>query len=184
MDARPPLSTEPAFWYNNAAKSRWALVPGSITIVMTLIGTLLTSLVITREWERGTMEALFASPVSRLQILLSKLVPYYLLAMLSMMLCTLAGVWLFGVPAPWFGGCPRLADHGLSHACSGAGVIGFVPVSQPVARSHDGLSVRTHAFADPVRVAVRHSEHAQSDPVYHLSHSRPAISMFHCKPCF
>lgn len=98
MDAPPPLSAEPAFWYNNTAKSRWALVPGSITIVMTLIGTLLTSLVITREWERGTMEALFASPVTRMQILLSKLVPYYLVAMLSMVLCTLAGVFLFGVP--------------------------------------------------------------------------------------
>lgn len=98
VDARPPMSVETAFWYNNTAKSRWALVPGSITIVMTLIGTLLTSLVITREWERGTMEALFASPVTRMQILLSKLVPYYLLAMLSMTLCTLAGVFLFGVP--------------------------------------------------------------------------------------
>lgn len=96
--AGAPFTLEPAFWYNNTAKSRWALMPGSITIVMTIIGTLLTSLVITREWERGTMEALFASPVTRMQIFLSKLVPYYLLAMFSMMLCTAASVFLFGVP--------------------------------------------------------------------------------------
>lgn len=123
MDARPPLSTEPAFWYNNAAKSRWALVPGSITIVMTLIGTLLTSLVITREWERGTMEALFASPVSRLQILLSKLVPYYLLAMLSMMLCTLAGVWLFGVPLRGSAGALALLTTAFLMPALGQGLL-------------------------------------------------------------
>lgn len=92
------IRTVPQFWYNNTVKSRWALIPGAITIVMTLIGTLLTSLVITREWERGTMEALFASPVSRMQILLSKLIPYYVMSMISMSLCALAGVFLFGVP--------------------------------------------------------------------------------------
>jgi ABC-2 type transport system permease protein len=93
-----PIGLEPVYWYNNTAKSRWALIPGSITIVMTLIGILLTSMVITREWERGTMEALFASSVSRMQIFLSKLIPYYVLAILSMAMCALAGHFLFGVP--------------------------------------------------------------------------------------
>ena len=64
----------PHYWFNPAAKSRWYLVPGSITIVMTLIGTMLTALVIAREYERGTMEALFATPVTRMQILLGKLI--------------------------------------------------------------------------------------------------------------
>lgn len=93
-----PLNVESITWYNNTANSRWALVPGSITVIMTMIGTLLTSLVITREWERGTMEMLFASPVSRAQIFISKFIPYYLLAMLSLFLCTFAGVYLFEVP--------------------------------------------------------------------------------------
>lgn len=96
--AGPPIVLEPRFWFNPAAMSRWYLVPGSITVIMTLIGTMLTALVIAREYERGTMEALFATPVSRLQILLSKLVPYYCLGMFSMSLCALAGVHLFDVP--------------------------------------------------------------------------------------
>lgn len=95
---RPALEVAPRYWFNPAAISRWFLVPGSITVVMTLTGTMLTALVIAREYERGTMEALFATPVSRLQILLGKFIPYYFLGMFSMALCTLAGVFLFDVP--------------------------------------------------------------------------------------
>ena len=95
---RQPIDIAPRYWFNPAAKSRWYLVPGSITIVMTLIGTMLTALVIAREYERGTMESLFATPVTRMQILLGKLIPYYVLGMFSMTLCALAGVFLFDVP--------------------------------------------------------------------------------------
>jgi ABC-2 type transport system permease protein len=93
-----PLSTEPRYWFNPAATSHWYLVPGSITMVMTLIGTMLTALVIAREWERGTLESLYATPVTRMQILLGKLIPYYALGLFSMSLCVLAGVYLFGLP--------------------------------------------------------------------------------------
>ncbi len=95
---RQPVEVVPRYWFNPAAKSRWYLVPGSITIIMTLIGTMLTALVIAREYERGTMESLFATPVTRMQILLGKLVPYYVLGMVSMTICALAGVFLFDVP--------------------------------------------------------------------------------------
>ncbi|MEG2139642.1 MAG: ABC transporter permease subunit [Bilophila sp.] len=96
--AQNALEVVPRYWFNPAAQSRWFLVPGSITVVMTLIGTMLTALVIAREYERGTMEALFATPVSRMQILLGKCIPYYFLGMFSMILCALAGVFLFEVP--------------------------------------------------------------------------------------
>lgn len=95
---KAPISSEPRIWFNPAAMSRWFLVPGSITVVMTLIGTMLTALVIAREWERGTLESLYATPVTRLQILLSKLIPYYCMGMCSMSICALAGVYLFEVP--------------------------------------------------------------------------------------
>ena len=65
-------------------------MPGAITVIMTLIGTLLTSLVFAREWERGTMEAMFATPVSRMQLLLGKLIPYFCMGMFSMALCAVA----------------------------------------------------------------------------------------------
>ena len=93
-----PVSLESRYWYNPAALSPWFLIPGSITIIMTLIGVMLTALVITREWERGTMEAMFATPVSRMQLLLGKLIPYFGLGMISMSVCALAASGIFGVP--------------------------------------------------------------------------------------
>ena len=60
---------------------------------MTLIGTLLTALVVAREWERGTMEALLATPVSAVEFLLGKLIPYFVLGMVAMVLSVSAAVW-------------------------------------------------------------------------------------------
>lgn len=93
-----PINVAERIWYNPAAKSEKFLAPGSITVIMTLIGTLLTSLVFAREWERGTMEALIATPVTRMQLLLGKLIPYFCMGMFSMALCVIATITLFSVP--------------------------------------------------------------------------------------
>lgn len=93
-----PVDVQPRQWFNPAAESRHYLIPGSITIIMTVIGAMLTSLVVAREWERGTMEALLASPVTRTELLLSKLIPYYLLGMISMAVVTACAVFVLGVP--------------------------------------------------------------------------------------
>jgi ABC-2 type transport system permease protein len=93
-----PLVAELRFWFNPELKSRNFLVPGSIAIVMTLVGTLLTSMVIAREWERGTMEAMMATPVTAWELLAGKIVPYFLLGLASMSLCVGLAVFLFGVP--------------------------------------------------------------------------------------
>ena len=92
------IQVDPRFWYNAELKSKNSLIPGSIAIIITLIGTLLTALVISREWERGTMEALMATPVSIVDILVGKIVPYFLLGIGSMLVCSLVAVFLFGVP--------------------------------------------------------------------------------------
>lgn len=94
----PPAVVQQRFWFNPELTSRYFLVPGSIAIVMALIGTLLTAMVVAREWERGTMEALMATPVTAAELLLGKLIPYFLLALVSMTLCVLTAVLLFGVP--------------------------------------------------------------------------------------
>ncbi|RED17803.1 ABC transporter permease [Parasphingopyxis lamellibrachiae] len=94
----PPISLATRYWFNPELKSRYFLVPGSIAIVMTMIGTLLTSLVVAREWERGTMEALMATPVSMAEFIASKIVPYFVLGLGSMALCTVLGITVFGVP--------------------------------------------------------------------------------------
>ena len=92
------ITIESRFWFNPSAESRNYLIPGSITIIMTVIGTLLTSLVVAREWERGTMEALLASPVTRTELLLSKLIPYYILGIVSLFLCVGVSVVILKVP--------------------------------------------------------------------------------------
>ncbi|MBN8607032.1 MAG: ABC transporter permease [Caulobacterales bacterium] len=96
--AAPAISIEPRFWFNEDLRTRYNLVPGSIALVMTIIGTLLTALVVAREWERGTLEAVFATPVSAIELLASKLFPYFLLALATMAACVLAAIFLFGVP--------------------------------------------------------------------------------------
>ncbi len=85
-------------WFNESAESRRYLVPGLMVIVLTLTGMMLTGLVLAREWERGTMEALLATPVSPGAILLSKTLPYLLLGLMGWGLCLLAAVFLYEVP--------------------------------------------------------------------------------------
>ncbi len=93
-----PALLRQRMWFNEANESRDFLVPGLIVLIMTLIGALLTSLVIAREWERGTMEALFVTPVRAREILLGKVIPYFVLGMIGLVLCVLAAKYLFGVP--------------------------------------------------------------------------------------
>lgn len=92
------IPIEQRVWFNEAVNSRAALLPGSIAVIMTLIGTMLTSLVVAREWERGTMEALLATPVTRGDLLLGKCIPYFILGMLAMGLVTMVSTLGMGVP--------------------------------------------------------------------------------------
>jgi len=97
-DLNKVIQVESRFWYNPELKSQNFLLPGSIAIIMTLIGSLLTALVIAREWERGTMEAMMTTPVSIHQILLGKLIPYFVLGICAMFICVAVAVFFYGVP--------------------------------------------------------------------------------------
>ena len=94
----PPVAVQQRVWFNAEVRSRNFLIPGLIAIIMTLIGALLTAMVVAREWERGTMEALMVTPVGVSEILLGKLIPYFLLGMGGMALSATMAVWVFGVP--------------------------------------------------------------------------------------
>jgi len=98
VEAAMPIDIESRIYFNPELQSRHALVPGSIVLIMAIIGTLLTSLVVAREWERGTMEAMLATPIGPFDMLLGKLVPYYVLGMASNAACVLIAVHLFQVP--------------------------------------------------------------------------------------
>jgi ABC-2 type transport system permease protein len=93
-----PIVAQPRVWFNEANDSRYFLVPGLIVLIMTLIGAFLTALVMAREWERGTLEAIFVTPVKAGEILLGKIIPYFVMGMIGLTLCVVAAQILFQVP--------------------------------------------------------------------------------------
>ena len=95
---KPLINIENRTWYNPDLNSHHFIVPGSIAITMTLIGILLTSLVIAREWERGTMEALLSTKVRAIHIVLGKYIPYFVLGMLSTAFNMFLCVCVFQIP--------------------------------------------------------------------------------------
>ena len=103
--SRGPLTVASRVWYNEELRSRNMIVPGLVAVIMMIIAAMLTSLTIAREWERGTMEQLAATPVTRLEVVLGKLLPYVGIGLVDVVAITVAAVWLFDVP---FRGSPLL----------------------------------------------------------------------------
>jgi ABC-2 type transport system permease protein len=98
QNATALIAIEPRFWFNPELESRRFLVPGSIALIMMMIGSLLTALVVSREWERGTIEALLATPVGIGEFIIGKLVPNFLLGLCAMAVCILAALFVFHIP--------------------------------------------------------------------------------------
>ena len=93
-----PVSVETRTWYNEDLESSAFIVPGVLALVMSVIGAFLTSLTIAREWERGTMEQLISTPVTAVEIMLGKLVPYFVIGMFDVIVCALIAIYWFQVP--------------------------------------------------------------------------------------
>ncbi len=98
LDIPAMVELEQRVWFNPGLRSRDFLVPGLVAVIITLIGALLTSLVVAREWERGTMEALLVTPVRVSELLLGKVLPYFLLGLGGLLFSIAMAVWLFAVP--------------------------------------------------------------------------------------
>lgn len=94
----PLIELNMRYWFNEAAISQHFIIPGAISIIITVVGAILTSLVVAREWERGTMEALLSTQITRTELLLSKLLPYQVLGTFVMILCMVVTTFVLGVP--------------------------------------------------------------------------------------
>jgi ABC-2 type transport system permease protein len=92
------VEAEIRVWYNETLESRNMIVPGLMAVIMSIIAAMLTSLTIAREWERGTMEQLAATPVRGIEIVLGKLLPYLLIGLFDVLMVVGVGIVLFGVP--------------------------------------------------------------------------------------
>ena len=93
-----PLDLRPRVWFNADLESRNYIIPGLIAVIMMIIAALLTSLTVAREWERGTMEQLIATPVRGSELIVGKLMPYFALGMADVLVTVLLGEFLFHVP--------------------------------------------------------------------------------------
>jgi len=95
---RPPLDVHSRVWFNTDLESRNFIVPGLISVIMMIIAALLTSLTVAREWEQGTMEQLVATPVTGPELILGKLLPYFVIGMVDLSVAVAMGKYLFHVP--------------------------------------------------------------------------------------
>lgn len=93
-----PLDVRPRVWFNTDLESRNYIIPGLIAVIMMIVGALLTSLTVAREWERGTMEQLISTPVRAGELILGKLLPYFALAMMDTVLIVVMSQVVFHVP--------------------------------------------------------------------------------------
>jgi len=92
------VDLEPRVWFNEGLDSRNFIIPGVVAVILGLIGAQLTSLTISREWERGTMEQLVSTPVTALELMIGKLVPYFVIGLLDAAFCLSAAAFWFEVP--------------------------------------------------------------------------------------
>lgn len=95
---RQPLDLRARIWFNAELESRNFIIPGLIAVIMMVIAALLTSLTVAREWERGTMEQLISTPLCGCELILGKLIPYFIIGLVDVALAVLMGEFLFGVP--------------------------------------------------------------------------------------
>jgi len=118
--APPAVQADTRVWFNETLDGRAMVVPGLIAVIMSIISAMLTSLTIAREWERGTMEQLAATPVGRAEVIFGKLLPYLVIALIDVAIAVVCCVYLFDVP---FRG--SLAVFGLVSFVFLSGVLGL-----------------------------------------------------------
>ncbi len=92
------IDLEPRVWFNEGLDSRNFIIPGVVAVILALVGAQLTSLTVSREWERGTMEELISTPVKALEVMLGKLAPYFAIGLFDAAFCLLSAVFWFDVP--------------------------------------------------------------------------------------
>jgi len=93
-----PIAEQSRVWFNEDLESRNFIIPGVVALVLALVGAQLTSLTIAREWERGTMELLLSTPVTPMELMIGKLLPYFAIGLVDAAICLGFALYLFDVP--------------------------------------------------------------------------------------
>lgn len=120
----PAIEARSRVWYNPELRSRVMMVPALIAVIMSIIAAMLTALTIAREWERGTMEQLIATPVGRAEVVLGKLLPYIIIGLIDVAVTIVTGLLIFDVPLR--GSIPLLAVLTVLFLCGALGLGLFI----------------------------------------------------------
>ena len=174
-----PLDVRGRVWFNADLESKNYIVPGLIAVIMMVIAAMLTSLTFAREWERGTMEQLISTPVQGSELVLGKLIPYFAIGLLDMVLAVVLGQFMFQVPlrgnvALLFG----VASIFLVGVLTMGMLFSIATKSQLLASQLAMTATFLPAFL-LVGLHFRHRQHAPADPVDHVSR---AGALFHRHP--
>jgi ABC-2 type transport system permease protein len=94
---KPPVDGRIRIWFNEDLESRNFIIPGIIAVIVMIVGALLTSLIIAREYENGTMETIKSMPVKAGELLLGKAIPYFIIGLTNVLIAILLGQLLFGI---------------------------------------------------------------------------------------
>jgi ABC-2 type transport system permease protein len=177
---RPPLEVRPRVWFNEDMESRNYIIPGLIAVIMMVIAALLTSLTVAREWERGTMEQLIATPVKGPELILGKLIPYFAIGMLDVTLAVLMGEFVFHVPlrgnvALIFG----MAAIFLAGALSMGMLISIVAKSQLLASQMAMVSTFLPAFLLSGFIVPIHNMPVVIRGITHIVPARYFVAILH-----
>lgn len=124
LGAAPPITIASRVWYNPELKSVNFIVPGVMAVIMMIVGAILTSLSIVKEKERGTIEQILVSPIRPLEMMIGKIAPYLVIALIDLAIIIVAGYVLFGVPIK--GSVAQLAIFALLYIFCALGVGVFV----------------------------------------------------------
>lgn len=154
------VSVTPRQWFNDANTSTWFFIPGLVVLIMTLVGLFLTTMVMAREWERGTLEALFITPVRPIEILLSKMIPYFGIAAIGFWLCMAAARLLIRRACARFILNDPSGIRYLPHRDAGYGTYDFVGDQKPVLCVPGVYAGEYASYGHAVRIYFRSAKRA------------------------
>ena len=145
--ALPPIDLKQRYWYNPEMRSNHFIIPGLIATIMMVMTALLTSLTIVGERERGSLEQLISTPVRPREILIGKLIPYFVIGVVDSIMIAVVGVLVMGVP--FVGSIPLFLLGTCVFALAGLGIglqISTTAKNQVVAMQMGILSTMLPSF--------------------------------------
>ncbi|EMY5252769.1 ABC transporter permease [Salmonella enterica] len=157
----PLIDVQTRYWFNPAAISQHFIIPGAVTIIMTVIGAILTSLVVAREREQGTLDQLLVSPLTTWQIFVGKAVPALIVATFQATIVLAIGIWAYQIP---FAG--SLALFYFTMVIYGLSLVGFGLLISSLCATQQQAFIGVFVFMMPAILLSGYVSPVENMPVW------------------